>query len=626
MAKTVDELIVKIRADMGQLKAQLRDLERSSAKTGKQGGQNLGAFAAGGALAANSTSKLIGRIGALGIALAGIQGVRGVAAVGSRFEDLKDSLDTVFGSVAAGDQAFNRILNFAQTTPFQIDTATQAFIALKSAGIEPTNDMLQTFADTSSVAVDQLGTFNALIRLVQRSAGGGLGLEELNMIADRGIDVFGGLKDELGLSRDEISEFGKSAEGAKTIVDALIRSLNKQFGGAMATKMDNLSTVSSNMEIAFRELGDEIFKSGIGDMMKGLAATMTDLANATSRFFRAVRGERTLQDLGITTEDPVQKLKEIDAEIKRLQKQSEEVSSKDFMMLHSSDAEGLMIAKILIENENQINTLLKERKALVDAENNETEKNNSLTQEQIGLRTQFKKILEDSVPEVERLNNLLKELNQFEGLTDKEGVLVFTKEEITQIENYINALIDAENQQDKTVSSAQAMADAIAIATNSFAMSFADALLNSGNMLESFRNLAADIVKQIIATFMQLAVINPILNSVFSGVEGYTPAPTMELAGGGRYSGGQPLLVGERGPELLIPNSGGTVLNNMNTKNALGGGGTTVVNQSINFATGINATVRNEVLQLLPQIADVTAAAVQEKAVRSIRYKGAFSA
>ena len=170
------------------------------------------------------------------------------------------------------------------------------------------------------------------------------------------------------------------------------------------------------------------------------------------------------------------------------------------------------------------------------------------------------------------------------------------------------------------------MADAIAIATNSFALSFADALLNSGNMLEAFRNLAADIVKQIIATFMQLAVINPILNQIFSGVEGYEAAPVLKRASGGSYSAGRPLLVGERGPELLIPNSGGTVLNNMNTKNALGGGGTTVVNQSINFATGINATVRNEVLQLLPQIADVTAAAVQEKAVRSIRYKGAFSA
>ena len=57
-------------------------------------------------------------------------------------------------------------------------------------------------------------------------------------------------------------------------------------------------------------------------------------------------------------------------------------------------------------------------------------------------------------------------------------------------------------------------------------------------------------------------------------------------------------------------------MNNMNSKNAMGGGGTTVINQSINFATGIVPTVRAEVMQMMPQIADVTKAAVQEAAVR----------
>ena len=437
MAKTVDELVVKIRADMGQLKAQLRDLERSSAKTGKQGGQNLSAFAAGGALASNSTSKLIGRLGALGIALGALQGVKGVAAVGSGFEDLKDSLDTVFGSVAAGDRAFNRIINFAQTTPFQIETATQAFISLKSAGIEPTNEMLQTFADTSSVAVDQLGTFNALIRLVQRSAGGGLGLEELNMIADRGIDVFGGLKDELGLSRDEISEFGKTAEGAQTIVEALIRSLNKQFGGAMATKMDNLSTISSNMTIAFRGLADEIFKSGIGDMLKGIAKSMTDLANSTARFFRLTRGEPSLADVGITTDDPEEQLKQLNKVIADLEAEQERL--QDAPMFSRRDG-GLDIVSRLLQLEKEIAHLSGIRAGLLNKENTEVKTNNALTTEQINLRSQFQKLLEDSVPEVERLNNLLKELNQFEGLVDKEGVLVFTSEEIEQIRTYITAL------------------------------------------------------------------------------------------------------------------------------------------------------------------------------------------
>ena len=63
-------------------------------------------------------------------------------------------------------------------------------------------------------------------------------------------------------------------------------------------------------------------------------------------------------------------------------------------------------------------------------------------------------------------------------------------------------------------------------------------------------------------------------------------------------------------------NSVHEIMNNMNTKNALGGGNPIIVNQSINFATGVVPTVRAEIMQMMPQIADVTKAAVQESAMR----------
>ena len=71
----------------------------------------------------------------------------------------------------AGQEAMGRVLAFAQTTPFQIETATKAFISLKSAGIEPSNRMLQVFADTASTSTDQLGVFEALVKTVQSGHG-----------------------------------------------------------------------------------------------------------------------------------------------------------------------------------------------------------------------------------------------------------------------------------------------------------------------------------------------------------------------------------------------------------------------------------------------------------------------
>ena len=60
-----------------------------------------------------------------------------------------------------------------------------------------------------------------------------------------------------------------------------------------------------------------------------------------------------------------------------------------------------------------------------------------------------------------------------------------------------------------------------------------------------------------------------------------------EQATGGPFRSGQPMIVGELGPEMILPSSGGTVLNAQRTaqmqqaslRNSIGaGGGQTVVN------------------------------------------------
>ena len=161
---TVDELKILIKAETRGLKKELGEVNKKLEKTNKEAKNATDRMSAGFKKVAVGATALVAVSGKLASA---------IAAVGSDFEDLKDSLNVVFGSMEAGDIAMGRVLQFAQTTPFQIETVTKAFIALKSAGIEPTNRMLQTFADTASVSTDQLGVFEALVRITQRSAGGG---------------------------------------------------------------------------------------------------------------------------------------------------------------------------------------------------------------------------------------------------------------------------------------------------------------------------------------------------------------------------------------------------------------------------------------------------------------------
>jgi hypothetical protein len=106
---------------------------------------------------------------------------------------------------------------------------------------------------------------------------------------------------------------------------------------------------------------------------------------------------------------------------------------------------------------------------------------------------------------------------------------------------------------------------------------------------------------------------------------GSSSGGTIALAGGGRSSG--PTVVGERGPELFIPNSVGSIMNNQNSKNLVGGGGGSVtVNQVINVTTGIQQTVRAEIMDMMPTISAQTQAAVIDSRQRGGAYAASLGA
>lgn len=166
--------------------------------------------------------------------------------------------------------------------------------------------------------------------------------------------------------------------------------------------------------------------------------------------------------------------------------------------------------------------------------------------------------------------------------------------------------------------------------SDSFATDLTDALLTGQDAMETFRNFTANIISMVISEFMRLVVIKPIVQAIlgfFDLTALGTPSQVSSgsgggggrifLAGGGRIQRGRPTVVGERGPELFVPDHTGNIMNNHMTNSALQGGGPPIViNQSVNFATGIQGTVRAEVMQMLPQIAEVSKSAVAESAER----------
>ncbi len=629
---TVDELKILIKAETKDLRKKLDHTNKQLDKTSKQSkktAQNITASFKKAAIGVAAFAAVAVKLGSV------------IAKVGSEFEDLKDSLDVVFGSMKAGDAAMKRVFDFAATTPFQVETATKAFIALKSVGIEPTNKMLQTFADTASVSVDQLGVFEALVRTVQRSAAGGLGLEELNMLSDRGIPALKILSEELGLTKDDIAKFGKTVEGAKLITDALQEGLNKRFGGAMESKMDNLSTKTSNMTIAFKQLADEVFQSGLGDFFGNMADSFRETAESIVRASQAARGVGTgvqelLPQFGDRMTD-VQKLQEekdtlkANLELLRAAKDplvARAMGDKNKRTGISGAVDGIVQAAggaptgpLSTEEIGRMDTII-ERMRVLQAEYDklilfkgklsDTEKDDLMRQGELQNSLGFiTGLIQKSKGDTEQLAFATANLSEIYADNEEKLLALGVKEKD------IIALLKEHTEATKKVSTfTDEMKQSIISSSQAFTSDFVNALLDGENALESFKNFAKNIVSQIISTFLQMAVVNQILNSVFNLTGTPDALPTIKLAGGGAVQKGAPALVGERGPEIFVPNTGGTIMNNMNSKNAMGGGSPIIVNQSVNFATGVVPTVRAEVQKMLPQISDVTKGAVLEAAVR----------
>ena len=214
------------------------------------------------------------------IGLGGAVALRGIANVGSNFEDLRDSLSSVTGSVKKGAEAFDFITKFALDSQFSVEQLTTSFITLKASGIEPTQKLLRMFTDTAAVTTDQIGTLDSMTRVFSRGVQGGLGLEELNQIADRGVPVFKILEEQLGITRLEIAKFGQSTEGARKILNALEVGFDKAFAGATQQKLDNLSTSSSNLGIAFRGAMDDIGQAGFSGALTKMNNTLAETLKA----------------------------------------------------------------------------------------------------------------------------------------------------------------------------------------------------------------------------------------------------------------------------------------------------------------------------------------------------------
>ena len=157
----------------------------------------------------------------------------------------------------------------------------------------------------------------------------------------------------------------------------------------------------------------------------------------------------------------------------------------------------------------------------------------------------------------------------------------------------------------------------------------------AANFADAMKAMAKSVIDSLIKMLIQKYIVDAAFGAISSFIGGQAstnraggygaslgsadPFNTSNFAPraiGGSVQNGSPYMVGERGPEMFVPNSQGSIVPN----NRMGGGGGVVVNQTINVTTGVQQTVRAEIATLMPQIANAAKGAVADAKMRGGNY------
>lgn len=655
MANTVDALNVRIDADLAPLRRALRQTSRSVQQTSER--------------MKKSFSGIGASVTALGKKFGGLKGIMAGAFVGgmvaagasvgrtaAEFQDLQKTLDVVFGSAEAGQASMQYIQKFAQQTPFDIQTLSKAFIQLKGAGIDPTTELLTTFGDAASATTNKVQSFEAMVRIATRAVGGGLGLEELEQLASAGIPVYQILTEEIGITRDQISEMGQTAEGASQIMDALQNGLNRKFGGAMADSLKTLSTSLSNMKIAatnmmlalgtglgggtgltgaFTMLNNTLFQVFV--ILKPLAHALGFILGAALRAvlvpIRAVTEGILLLARGVVNllKFSADALPDSFVGIK----EAADRLDQSLTSLEEKMNGNAKVAEVVVQENKEVTAVLEaqakaakkaqaELNGFTDAEISALDAAGLLSQMDFGggVTSQPLDLTGD-------INAVLAAVSNTAVYTESIQALQDAKDEAAARDKERNAeaLRNQEEMKQRAAQIAQETQSKFQDISSTISNSLADAFVEGKNALDSLKEVFKGFVKQMIAKALELFVINQMMNAMF-GLSGGSALPTRQLFGtrasGGAMSSNQPYLVGERGPELIVPNSASTAMNSNNTRSSSMGSSGTVVNQVINVSAGVSQTVRAEMLNLLPVIKQDTLNAVIDGQNRGGKFSKAF--
>ena len=199
-------------------------------------------------------------------AFAGAYGLKRVSSgfleVASSFEAMEIKLDTL--TKGKGTETLERINAWALEMPVNTQEAVAAFTRMQAMGLDPTIDKMQTLVDVSSIFGDEaLGRVS--LALGQMSSLGKINAQDLNQLAQVGINARKMLKDAFDMSVEEIQRSGMDIQ---EVIEVIWQGLDANFSGAAKKSMTSWRGLMATFKSYLVEFQRYVMKSGVFQALK----------------------------------------------------------------------------------------------------------------------------------------------------------------------------------------------------------------------------------------------------------------------------------------------------------------------------------------------------------------------
>ena len=272
---TTDDLVISIRADIGALQSQLRNIDAQLRGTERQGNET-----------ANAVKNMALQFISLGAA---IEGMKKLVDVNRNFGILKAGLETATGSIEGANQAFAALQQFAQTTPYSLQQAVDGFTKLVNLGLTPSEAALKSYGDTSAALGKDL---SQMIEAVADAATG-----EFERLKEFGIKAKNN-GDTIAFTFKGTTETVRN--NAAEIESYLIKLGQVNFDGAMTKRMESLDGAISNLSDSWDAFFYNLGQAGATDVLKDAFNAITDAINEVNSMLSSGEMESYIDAIGIS--------------------------------------------------------------------------------------------------------------------------------------------------------------------------------------------------------------------------------------------------------------------------------------------------------------------------------------